>query len=63
MISVLSSRFQGICGYCGRSNKIFGKSEMPNTEKDMREAVCVGGQEKDMLGGERVPVGDRESDR
>ena len=51
MISVHSSRFQGICGYCCR-NKFLGESEMANTEKDMREAVSVGSQEKDMLGGE-----------
>ena len=52
MIFVLSSGFQGICGCCGRNNKFSGESEMPNTEKDMREAVCAGGQEKYMLGGE-----------
>ena len=54
MISVLSNGFQWICAaitVISVRNSV--RSERPNTEKDKREAACVGGQKEDALGGEK----------
>jgi len=54
MISVLSSGFQWICAVItivSVRNSV--QSERPNTEKDILEAVYVGGQEKYALGSEK----------
>jgi len=54
MISVRSRGFQWICGVITVvSVRDSVQSERPNTEKDIREAARVGGQEEDALGGEK----------
>ena len=54
MIFVLSSGFQWIyAAITVISVRNSVQSERPNTEKDKREAACLGGQEQDALGGEK----------
>ena len=62
MIFVVSSGFQWICAVItviSIRNSV--QPERPNTEKDIPEAVCVGGQEETRWEA-RKSVGDRGSD-
>jgi len=60
---VPSSGFQWICAVItvvSVRNSV--RSERPNTEKDIREAACVRGQEEDALGSEKecaLEIGNR----